>query len=571
MTSLQLNIQSPKLQRHNREHPRIFVTPNLDSIGIGPIPTISKRSTLQKVPKARKRMTKMRYAAYIRTSGDDQIGNYSLDAQQREIETWVASKQGILVKIYEDEAKTARTADRPAFQKMRNDARKGKFDALVVHKFDRFARNRTDALAIKSLLRYDYGVKVYSVTEPSEDSEGPMGALIEGVMESVADWYSRNLATEVAKGKKERSHQGLHNNKAPFGMKKNDDLILVPDENELPGLIMAFEHYATGNFSDNDIAQLLNKSGYRSKTGRPFSKDTVRDILQNQTYLGKVKYQKYTRTSKGRRSYSAPVRWSDGQHQSVIEESLFEACLAVRASRRKHRQATERYNFYLLRNMVYCHRCLTNPPKDKTFKFYGKMRCQAQRDGKNRYYRCRAKQLGYSCSQVAVDVETIDSQVLAALMSLESPEDWRKGVSKAVGDILGDDKLDERVESLKNTINRMDMRWDNGFFTSEQDYIERRVALQNELEQLSPVPDDELERAAEFLRNFKTYWQDLEGNPESQRDLLLQIVDRVYVDGDMVVAMTLKSNFHLVLGNKANGPTPHEVDPFVYTYGSDGI
>src|SRR3989304_4907198 len=100
---------------------------------------------------------------------------------------------------------------------MRQDARKGRFDALVVHKFDRFARNRTDALAIKSLLRYDYGVKIFSVTEPSEDSDGPMGALVEGIMESVADWYSRNLATEVAKGKFERSQQGLHNNQAPFG------------------------------------------------------------------------------------------------------------------------------------------------------------------------------------------------------------------------------------------------------------------------------------------------------------------------------------------------------------------
>jgi DNA invertase Pin-like site-specific DNA recombinase len=77
---------------------------------------------------------------------------------------------------------------------MRQDGRKGKFDALVVHKFDRFARNRTDALAIKSLLRYDYNIKVFSVTEPSEDSDGPIGALIEGTMESVAEWYSKNLA-----------------------------------------------------------------------------------------------------------------------------------------------------------------------------------------------------------------------------------------------------------------------------------------------------------------------------------------------------------------------------------------
>ena len=58
-------------------------------------------------------------------------------------------------------------------------------------------------------------------------------------------------------------------------------------------LLMAFEQYATDQYSDNDIARLLNGEGYRSKTGRQFSKETVRDILQNQTYLGKTKYQKY--------------------------------------------------------------------------------------------------------------------------------------------------------------------------------------------------------------------------------------------------------------------------------------
>ena len=66
---------------------------------------------------------------------------------------------------------------------------KGKFDALIVHKFDRFARNRTDALAIKSLLRRDYNIKVFSASEPSEDSDGAIGALIEGIMESAAEWY----------------------------------------------------------------------------------------------------------------------------------------------------------------------------------------------------------------------------------------------------------------------------------------------------------------------------------------------------------------------------------------------
>jgi site-specific DNA recombinase len=144
----------------------------------------------------------MRYAAYVRVSDEEQLRGYSLDAQRRIIQDWGRSKGGSLVKVYSEEGESATTADRTQFQQLRLDARRGAFDAVVVHKFDRFARNRYDALAIKSLFRYDYKIKVLSVTEPSEDSgDGPIGALIEGIMECVADWYSRNLATEVKKAR----------------------------------------------------------------------------------------------------------------------------------------------------------------------------------------------------------------------------------------------------------------------------------------------------------------------------------------------------------------------------------
>ncbi len=286
----------------------------------------------------------MRYAAYVRISSEEQIGNYSVDAQKRAIEAWVHANGGVLAQVYVDEGYSGRTSERPAFKRLRHDGRQRKYDAIIVHKFDRFARNRTESLAVKSLLRHDYGIKVFSVSEPSEDSDGPMGALIEGIMESVADWYSQNLSAETAKGKKERSVQGKHNNRAPFGMKKNSKKILIADENELPGLIMAYKKYATGNHSDNSVADLLNKAGYRSKTGRPFSKETVRDILQNQTYLGKIKYQKYKRRSDGSRSYEAPIEWFDGQHEAIIDEILFEKCQQIRAERRRHRKATPKFN-----------------------------------------------------------------------------------------------------------------------------------------------------------------------------------------------------------------------------------
>ena len=550
--------------------PRFFSAPKLENLSDHPAfgHLVNSYQKRKKIPKRQNK--KMRYAAYVRISSDEQIGNFSVDAQKRAIEAWVVSNGGILTKLYVDEGHSGRTADRPAFKQLRRDARRRKFDAIIVHKFDRFARNRTESLAIKSLLRHDYGIKVFSVSEPSEDSDGPMGALIEGIMESVADWYSQNLSAETAKGKKERSNQGKHNNRAPFGMKKNDEKILVPDENEIQGLRLAFEEYATGKYSDTEIARLLNEAGYKSKTGRRFSKETIRDILQNRTYLGKTKYQKYKRRSDGSRSYEAPIEWFEGQHEAVIDEDLFDQCQQVRAKRRSHRQSTKRYNPYLLRGLLYCYRCCSNPPKGKSFEQYGKMRAQSRGKNTPRYYRCRAYELGYKCKQRSVRTEIIEDQVVSVLMSLKPPEDWQQGITKAMSDLLGEHDLEERLREIHEIIKRMDKRWDNGFIIDEQEYVEQRLNLQMELENLTPVPNDELERAADILRNFSSHWERLEGDEEGRHELIKLIVERAYVKDDELVAMTLRSNYHLVLGHKTNGPTYHEVDPIWFASGSDG-
>jgi hypothetical protein len=67
------------------------------------------------------------------------------------------------------------------------------------------------------------------------------------------------------------------------------------------------------------------------------------------------------------------------------------------------------------------------------------MRCQAQKGGKHRYYRCRAKQFGYEYDQPGFGVEKIDDQVTTTiLMNLKPPKDWRKGVTEAVSETLGE-------------------------------------------------------------------------------------------------------------------------------------
>jgi site-specific DNA recombinase len=489
----------------------------------------------------------MKYAAYLRISSEDQRGNFSMDAQRRVVEEWVEAQGGRLVKVYADE-ESGRTVDRPEFRQMRRDARKKEFDALVMHKFDRFARGRIDALAIKSLLRQDYGIKVFSTTELSEDSDGELGALVEGLLEDVAEWYSRNLSMETSKGKRERAMQGYHNNGAPFGLDSDAAGVLSPNMHELPGLQLAFELYATGKHSDNAIACILNQQGYLSKSGKPFPTDTVRDMLQNRTYLGYVRYQEYRIHPDGRRSRDAPVHWFEGRHQPVIDQELFEQCQQIRAAKASHHDYYPKHRVYLLRDLLYCADCVANKPEDIHDDSYGKMRPHPDNQGTRLYYRCRARDFVRYCSQKSVHADLVDEQVVDVLKTLRLSEDWRGRMISAIGQLLGDQKLDARVSEIKSIIEHMDFRWDNGFISDKTAYLEQRAKLQREMERLTPIDNNDLARAADFLDNFSTHWEATGEDRERQRQLIQLIVMRVWVRDSQVVAILLRPVYCIDLG-----------------------
>ncbi|WP_241897439.1 recombinase family protein, partial [Brevibacterium epidermidis] len=84
----------------------------------------------------------------------------------------------------------------------------------IVHKVDQLARNRADDVAIHLALR-DAGVMLVSASENIDET--PSGMLLHGIMSSIAEFYSRNLATETVKGLTQKAAQGGTTNRAPIG------------------------------------------------------------------------------------------------------------------------------------------------------------------------------------------------------------------------------------------------------------------------------------------------------------------------------------------------------------------
>jgi hypothetical protein len=89
---------------------------------------------------------------------------------------------------------------------------------------------------------------------------------------------------------------------------------------------------------------------------------------------------------------------------------------------------------------------------------------------------------------------------------------------ESAGQLLGDQRLEQRIAEIKDIIERMDFRWDQGFITDHDFYLEQRVQLQQKLEKLTPIPDDELQSTPEVLSDFGKHWDALSHDHKAQQD-----------------------------------------------------
>lgn len=217
--------------------------------------------------------TKVKSAiAYARFSSNNQREE-SIDAQKRQIDDYARKNGYKIIAYYFDHAKSATTDDRPEFQKMFRDIPALKIDAVIVHKLDRFSRDRYDSALYRHKLK-EQGIKLISVTENFDDS--PESIILESVIEAMSEYYSKNLARETMKGLIENAYQCRHNGgKPPLGY--DVDPIThgyVINEKEAAVVRKIFDLYLDGK-GYTEIVTYMNSHGCRTK---------VRQCLQQKQY-----------------------------------------------------------------------------------------------------------------------------------------------------------------------------------------------------------------------------------------------------------------------------------------------
>jgi site-specific DNA recombinase len=343
-------------------------------------------------------------AAYIRYSAKIQSDSFSLDAQLRQIKEQTERVRGEIVEVFADPVQsTYRKKYRPGINAMLEAARRGEFKVLYDQKVDRLARRLEWPLEIIHELQ-ELDIIFKAVQQPF-DLGTPEGKLLFHLASSLGEFYSDSLSKETTKGKLERSLQGFHNGSVPWGytsVLQGKRKVGVPDPEKAPIVVEMFERYATGRYSDMQITEWLNVQDLRTNRGHPFGKDTVRDMLCNAYYVGKIRYRGKSVRPKGVSFRSTPPKVADGQHEAILSEELWRRCQAVHASRSVQvdtLQKTVRIN--LLQGLVVCARCGR------------RLRIQTPKRGPT-YYREDSHLRGYrDCSDISqcVWAESIDTQV----------------------------------------------------------------------------------------------------------------------------------------------------------------
>lgn len=337
-----------------------------------------------------------------------------------------------IVGEYIDRAITGKTDDRPDFQRMIKDAEKRQFQIVIVWKLDRFARNRYDSAIYKRILK-KYGVRVVSVMENITDS--PEGIILEGLLESMAEYYSANLSENIKRGQKASLSKGWFcGGPIPMGYSVQDHK-LVPDEKYAPLIRELYARYAAGD-ALADIAASFNERGFRTKKGRSFTITSFDRILPNPAYIGE-----YTYGGEVIPDLATPL----------IDKALYDRAVARREKNRRAPAANKAQVRYILQGKLFCGNC-------------GCLMCGdsgTSRSGEtHHYYSCYGrKRLKNGCKKKAEKKDFLEWYICEQTVLYVLDPERRKHIASAVVALHNaeiDDSLlkeaEQRVQRLKDEL-----------------------------------------------------------------------------------------------------------------------
>jgi DNA invertase Pin-like site-specific DNA recombinase len=506
----------------------------------------------------------------VSTPLQDEEGR-SPESQLQDMQAYCQRHGWEVAGVYQDPGFSGRLSERPALQQLLDDVRAGKVDVVMVYYINRFYRKLESLLSTLKLLR-DYEVAFVSINEDI-DFTARWGKLILNILGTLAELYVEDLSETTSRGKEQRARDGLYNGSLPTGYCNGlcdrctdpngpgycpfvglrpigDGEVPVPHPIESEAVRLAFEWYATGQYSDADVAYRLNQyefqfqgQVYRLRPKRKigdwkrytlpleFRKDTLREMLRRVFYAGVVEYRGGQGVAEERKKFRKAQAVNPGRHQALISQELYDQAQAVRRQRgyRSGQAKTRAHErVYPLGRVLY------------SWPLRSKMGSVANGSGR-RFYRDRAN-IGKSrldratrSPQPMVAAEPLEAQVLAVLDTLTLPDEWRQRVLAYL--VSGEGGLADVERQRRNLLaqfERLKDLYQQGDRTTEQ-YRQEKARLEQAMAALLVPPDLDAGRVAALLDDLPALWR--AATPAELKDLVEAVFQRVYVKDDRIVRL----------------------------------
>ena len=463
-------------------------------------------------------------AVYIRVSTEEQT-EYSPDAQLKDIKKYAKANNILITKEFTfiEPGITGRSVEkREQFKKMIALAKKKPkpFEVVLIHAYDRFARNVKESRIYKELLRKDLGIELISVTEQFGTDKNSF--LMEGIKDVLNEYYSLNLSDEVLKGMKEKASRGELQCSASFGYKVvNNVLEIVEEEANIVRLI--YDKYANSNLNYMDITKLINRLGVNTKRGNKWETRTIKYVLHNPVYIGKLRWSTNGRVDYHMFNSNDKTTITDSKHKPIIDLNTWNKVqekAQINNKFSKQHQAASTECWHWIKGLIKCPFC------NHTYTKLNKSSI-----------RCNGYNKGICDNNVSFKVSDIEELILEQIK-----EDFKSKVQinvniRKTSENIEKSLLIKKLENLQIKKERIKESYISGIDTLEEYKSNKELILneENKLKQeLEKYKDDNLDDIQKQIKiNAKSIYEMLKDEKigmDLKRNAINKLIDKVEIN-----------------------------------------
>lgn len=407
---------------------------------------------------------KLKAAIYTRVSTEEQKKHgFSLDAQKETVMQYAIQNGYEIYDCYSD-SDSGKDFNRPEIQRLFTDMRKEKFDVIIIWKVDRISRKNTDVLRLIDEELNPRNMKLL-VTTCNIDSSTTNGYMFISLLGTFAEYERSVIIERVSAGMEKKSKLGQWNGGVLLGYDVVDKELVI-NESESVIVKRIFEMRAAGK-GYKAIVSELNSHGYRTKRNNPFSINSVKTILENETYIGHIRWGKHRKWATLRRKGKvADGHVEKGIHEPIIDMETWELANQVAKSNRSAAVNEKNKDVdFLLSGILRCPQCgggtvMTSRPKDNGNGYYF-------------YYVCNNSRVkgSHVCTSNLIVKDWVEKEVLSIVKKIVARKSIvdeivetvnQKYIEENAEEILLHEQNKKRLVELENDLDRLDSDYRSG-------------------------------------------------------------------------------------------------------------